>query len=333
MGKKKTQPEQSVSGASNISKSGPILTDKATPPSENTSGFDGSNKHRSGFVGIVGSPNAGKSTLFNRLLGQKLSIITAKAQTTRHRIQGIYSDEESQIVFLDTPGIIQPSYRLQELMMQHVQRLHTDVDLLLHMIDGVQDPAPQDMVYDSLHELALPVMLAVNKTDMMNTADIPVKLEAFSKLFEYVDCIPVSAQYGTGVNELIEKIKTRIPTGPPFYPKDEASDQPIRFFVSELIREQLFLIYRQEIPYSCAVNIVDYIEEEKLDRIHAEIVVNRNSQKGILIGRKGSMMKELGIRSRQSIEMFVGKKVHLDLFVKVREQWRDNNMYLKSYGY
>ncbi len=289
--------------------------------------------HRSGFVGIIGLPNAGKSTLFNRLLGQKLSIITHKAQTTRHRIQGFYSDDHCQIIFLDTPGIIQPTYLLQERMMDQVSRLRTDADLLLHIVDGWQLPDSSDIVYDTLRELKLPVILIVNKIDTLTSDKVGVAVDACLKHYDYVDWVTISALDGKGVDTLIGKVKSRLPEGPAFYSKEEASDQSMRFFVSELIREQLFLLYQQEIPYSCAVNITAYEEGEKMDRIHAEIVVNRNSQKGILIGKKGSKMKELGIRSRQSIEAFTGKKTHLELFVKVREKWRDNETFLKSYGY
>lgn len=294
---------------------------------------NGPGTHRSGYVGIIGEPNAGKSTLFNRLLGQKLSIITPKAQTTRHRIPGFYSDEECQIIFLDTPGIIQPTYLLQQRMMDLVNRLRNDAELLLHLIDGRYPPGPEDVVWDTLGELKLPVILVVNKLDLLQADRTEKVTESCLARFGYIDNVEISAVDGTGIDLLVEKIKNRLPAGPAFYPKDEASDLPVRFFVSELIREQLFLMYQQEIPYSCAVNIAEYKAGDDLDRIHAEIVVNRESQKGILIGKKGAMMKELGIRSRKSIEQFIGKKVHLELFVKVREKWREKDNFLKSYGY
>ncbi len=290
-------------------------------------------KHRSGFAGIVGRPNVGKSTLFNRLLGQKLSIITPRAQTTRHRIQGFYSDGECQIIFLDTPGIIQPSYLLQKRMMDQVIRLRTDADMLLHMIDGRYPPAPEDVVWETLFELKLPVMLVVNKVDLLHERKSAGVVDFCLKQFDYFDQVAISALDGTGVASLLEKIKNRLPVGPAFFPEDEVTDLPLRFFASELIREQIFLLYQQEIPYSCAVNIVDYKEGNDQDRIHAEIVVDRNSQKGILIGKKGAMLKELGIRSRKSMEQFIGKKVYLDLFVKVREKWREKENFLKIFGY
>ncbi len=290
--------------------------------------------HRSGFVGIIGRPNAGKSTLFNRLLGQKLSIITHKAQTTRHRIPGFYSDDTCQIVFLDTPGIIQPAYLLQEKMMDHVLRLRNDADLLVHMVDGRRPPEPGDVVWETLAELKLPVVLVVNKVDLLGGDQAADEAVAqCRKQFDYADALAISALDGSGVDALIALIRDRLPHGPAFYPKDQASDLSMRFFVSELIREQLFLLYDKEVPYSCAVNVVEYREEDLIDHIDAEIVVSRNSQKGILIGKKGSHLKELGIRSRKEIEELTGKQANLKLFVKVREKWRDKEGFLKSYGY
>lgn len=305
----------------------------STSPRNTSDSLNPAGSHRAGYVGIIGEPNAGKSTLFNQLLGQKLSIITHKAQTTRHRIQGFYADEDSQIVFLDTPGIIQPSYLLQQHMMDQVNRLRVDADLLLHIVDGRFRPNSDEVVFETLKELKLPVALVVNKTDKLDPEHITGVMDSYLQLFAYIDKIPISALEGTGVDQLVEMVKSRIPEGPAFYSKEEASDLPVRFFVSELIREQLFLLYQQEIPYSCTVNVIDYKEGSELDRIHAEIVVNRNSQKGIVIGKKGNMMKELGIRSRKSIEQFIGKRVHLELFVKVREKWRENERFLNNYGY
>lgn len=301
------------------------------PASKDRTG--GGETHRAGFVGIIGRPNAGKSTLFNRLLGQKLSIITHKAQTTRHRIPGFYSDEGCQIVFLDTPGIIQPSYLLQEKMMDKVTRLRNDADLLLHIVDGRRPPDPEDVVWETLAELKLPVMLVLNKIDLLGEQSIDEAIGACIRNFDYSDTVAISATEGPGVDELLSRIRDRLPAGPAFYPKEEASDLTMRFFVSELIREQLFLLYEKEVPYSCAVNVVDYREEEDIDHIDAEIVVNRPSQKGILIGKKGVRLKELGIRSRMEIEKLTGKQAHLKLFVKVREKWREKENFLKSYGY
>ena len=292
-----------------------------------------SHSHRAGYAGIIGRPNAGKSTLFNQLLGQKLSIITPKAQTTRHRIQGFYSDDDCQIVFLDTPGIIQPTYLLQERMMDQVHRLRTDADILLHIVDGRDQADPEDIVFEVLRELALPVLLVVNKADLIGKDKVSEIIRVWGENYDYVDRLAISAINGSEVRKLVEQIKDRLPASPPFYPKEEASDLPMRFFVSELIREQLFMLYQQEVPYSCAVNIISYKEEPQLNRIHAEIVVNRQSQKGIIIGKKGIWLKELGIQARKQIEAFINKQVHLELFVKVREKWRDNENYLKSYGY
>ncbi len=290
--------------------------------------------HRSGFVGIIGRPNAGKSTLFNRLLGQKLSIIPHKAQTTRHRIPGFYSNESCQIVFLDTPGIIQPAYLLQEKMMDQVMRLRNDADLLVHIVDGRRPPGADDVVWETLAQLRLPVVLAVNKADLLGGPDSAKEvIAACRERFAYVDALAISALDGSGVDALVDRIRDRLPPGPAFYPKDEASDLSLRFFVSELIREQLFLLYEKEVPYSCTVNVVAFREEEDIDHIDAEIVVSRNSQKGIIIGKKGAQLKELGIRSRKEIEQLTGKQANLKLFVKVREKWREKETFLKSYGY
>ncbi len=290
--------------------------------------------HRSGFVGIIGRPNAGKSTLFNQLLGQKLSIITHKAQTTRHRIPGFYSDDHCQIVFLDTPGIIQPAYLLQEKMMDQVLRLRSDADLLVHMVDGRRVPDPDDVVWETLAELKLPVILAVNKADLLADRAAAEEVAATCReRFGYADAVIMSALEGDGIRELVDTIRDRLPPGPAFYPKDQASDLSMRFFVSELIREQLFLLYDKEVPYSCTVNVVEYREDEAIDHIDAEIVVSRSSQKGIMIGKKGAKLKELGIRSRKEIEQLTGRQANLKLFVKVREKWREKESFLKSYGY
>lgn len=294
---------------------------------------DSPQTHRCGYVGIVGLPNAGKSTLFNRLLGQKLAIITPKEQTTRHRIPGFYSDETCQIIFLDTPGIIRPSYLLQEKMMDQVYSLRKDADLLIHLVDGRYPPGPDDPVWDTLKELHLPTLLVVNKMDLLSKEEIEKTIESCLEKGNYFDSLALSAREGKGIEALADTLKKMLPPGPALYPKEDASTLSLKFFISELIREQLFMLYQQEIPYSCSVNIVDYKEEEKIDKIRAEIVVNRASQKAIIIGKKGAMVKKLGIRSRASIESFLEKNVYLDLFVKVREKWRDKELFLKNYGY
>lgn len=218
-------------------------------------------------------------------------------------------------------------------MMDQVARLRTDADLLIHIVDGERPPGKDDVVWETLDELKLPVMLVVNKVDLISQERLLEVQQQCTEMRDYIEVIPVSALHGVGVDELVRRLKQRLPEGPEFYSKEDVSDLPLRFFVSELIREQLFILYQQEIPYSCAVNVIEYKEGDEMDRIHAEIVVNRESQKGILIGKKGKMLKELGIRSRKSVEELVEKKVHLELFVKVREKWREKESFLKSYGY
>lgn len=288
---------------------------------------------RSGYVGIMGLPNAGKSTLFNAILGQKLSIITPKAQTTRHRIQGIYTDERMQIVFVDTPGILEPSYRLQERMMDQVRRLKHDVDLLLHLVDASRTPESADLAFRMLTALKLPAVLVLNKIDKVTPQQVLAAEQACTEAYAYEHVLRVSALQALGIDELMHCVREMLPLGPAFFPPDEASDRPLRFFVEELVREQLFMLYDKEVPYSCAVNVTRYEEGSVRDVIHADVVVSRASQKGILIGKGGQSLKQLGIQSRASIESFLGKEVFLQLFVKVREKWREKDHYLSEYGY
>ncbi|TVQ66420.1 MAG: GTPase Era [Balneolaceae bacterium] len=288
--------------------------------------------HKSGYVAIIGKPNAGKSTLMNRILGSKISITTHKAQTTRHQIVGIYSDDNTQIVFLDTPGVITPKYELQKAMMKSVERARTDADLILFILDP-EDWHPADEVIDLLKSLNKPILLLINKMDTADqtvssrkAADLQDKLQIHSVHY-------ISALHGFGIPELISAIRMLLLPGPPFYPGDDLSEHPVRFFVSELIREQLFLLFHEEIPYSCSVEVISYEEEPEMDRISANIIVNRKSQKGMLIGKGGTAIKKLGILSRESIEEFIGKKVFLDLHVKVREKWREKESWVRNLGY
>lgn len=288
--------------------------------------------HKAGYAAIIGKPNAGKSTLMNALLGTKLSIITNKPQTTRNRVVGIFSDETSQIIFLDTPGLIDPRYGLQKSMMRAVNRAREDADVVIHLVDGNRPP-DLDLEMRYVGELDIPAILVINKTDIADRNRIEACKTQYTSQKEYDEVLEVSALNGSGLPEIMEAIKKRIPLSPPYYPKDQLSEHPERFFIAEMIREQLFIQFRQEIPYSCAINIVDYAEEEDIDHIQAEIVVDRKSQKGMLIGKGGQALKKLGTLARQEIEGFLDKKVNLQLFVKVREKWRDKPGFLRSYGY
>jgi GTP-binding protein Era len=287
--------------------------------------------HKSGYVALIGKPNVGKSTLMNRLLGRKLSIVTPKPQTTRHRILGISSGEKHQIIFLDTPGIIKPRYGLQEAMMSSVKSAIEDADILLFMADATQ--AEPDTF--SLEELAnRPAILVINKMDLINREDALPLVQRYVALREFEEVIPISAVTGENLDRLMGAIVERLPLGPPFYPKDMISEHPERFFVAEIIREKIFEQFREEIPYSTQVNIVVYEERpEGKDFIQAEIVVERDTQKAILIGRQGSALKRIGTEARKDIETFLGTGVFLQLFVKVREDWRNRDTYLRSYGY
>ncbi len=288
--------------------------------------------HRAGFIAITGRPNAGKSTLLNAILEYKLAIATHKAQTTRHQILGILSEEEAQVIFLDTPGIIDPQYKLQEVMMQTVAKSTRDADAILHLVDATR-PADEKLVWNYLNNAKKPVILALNKTDKATEIQIKEATETCHAAYNYVQTVHISAQTGAGLSELKQAIIAIMPESPPLYPDDQLSEHPVRFFVSELIREQIFLQFSQEIPYSCTVTISEYNSEAEIDHIHAEIVVNRDSQKGIIIGKGGVKLKKLGTKAREEIEAFLEKKVNLQLFVKVREKWRDKESYLRGYGY
>lgn len=289
-------------------------------------------KHRSGYIAIIGKPNAGKSTLMNRILGSKISITSHKPQTTRHQILGIHSEEHLQIIFLDTPGVIDPRYELQKAMMRTVDRARADADLILLIVD-VEDHTIPNRIFQSFRSMKKPVVLVVNKIDTTSRQQAEQVAAHLGKEFEFEEVEYTSALSGEGVPELMEAIRERIPPGPPYYPKEMLSEQPVRFFVSELVREHLFQLYHQELPYSCTVEVIQYEEREDLDYINAEVIVNRESQKGIIIGKGGKAIRELGKQSRAAIEDFVGKKVYLDLHVKVRDKWREDSNMVRNFGY
>jgi GTPase len=288
--------------------------------------------HKSGYVAIIGKPNAGKSTLMNRILGTKISITTHKPQTTRHQVVGIFSDDDTQIIFLDTPGVISPKYELQRAMMNTVERARADADVILFLFDPT-DRFPTDEVIELLKSINKPIFLVVNKMDQADQKRTEGKVRELEEKLRFKEVHYVSALQGKGIDNLLQSVRTCLVPGPPYYPKEDLSEHPVRFFVSELIREQLFLLFDEEIPYSCTIDVVSYDAEPDIDRISADIIVNRKSQKGILIGKKGAAIKELGTKSREAIEDFIGKKVFLDLHVKVREKWREKENWVRNFGY
>lgn len=290
--------------------------------------------HRSGFVNIIGKPNVGKSTLMNALVGEKLSIVTPKPQTTRHRIIGLLNGDDYQVVFSDTPGIIaEPQYALHHAMMRSVLASLKDADIILYMTDVFEKAEEALELIRRMVKTNKPLILIINKIDLLKDHSLKQKICEWKKGDSFHDIVPISAQQRINIDMLLASILKYLPEHPPYYPKDELTDRNVRYFVAEIIREKIFLSYRQEIPYSCEVVVTDYKEAEDIDRIRAEILVERDSQKAILIGRKGSALKKVGIAARADIERLIGKKIYLELSVKVREGWRDDERTLKSLGY
>jgi GTP-binding protein Era len=292
--------------------------------------------HRSGFVNIIGNPNVGKSTLMNALVGERMSIITSKPQTTRHRIIGILSADNFQIVFSDTPGFIKdPSYKMQRNMNKFVAETFEDADVMLFVTD-IYEPLPdQHPLTTLLTQLQVPIILVVNKIDITPAEKISELIQIWQQNVSFTYVAPISALHKTNTDQLLEHIQALLPEGPAYYPKDQLTDRPERFFVSEIIREKILLLYKQEIPYSCEVVVESFKTDETKDliRIAATIYVARNTHKPIIIGHKGEAIKQLGIEARKDIETFVEKQVYLELHVKVRENWRDNDLLLKNFGY
>lgn len=288
--------------------------------------------HKAGFVNIIGRPNVGKSTLMNALVGERLAIITSKAQTTRHRIFGIVNSPDFQIVYSDTPGIIDPAYKMQEAMMKFVQTSFKDADILLVVTDITKDE-DISLYAKRLNKAKVPIIFIVNKIDLVDQKTVLEKLAYWQDKVNATEFIPVSALNKFNLKVVFNKIVEYLPTSPPFYDKDSLTDKPERFFVSEIIREKILLNYKQEIPYSVEIVIEEFRDEPKIIRIRAIILTNRQSQKPILIGRGGSMLKKVGTAARKDIEKFLDKKVFLELFVKVKENWRDNDLFLKNLGY
>lgn len=289
--------------------------------------------HKSGFVNILGNPNVGKSTLMNALVGQKLSIITSKSQTTRHRILGIVNGDDFQIVYSDTPGIIKPAYGLQEAMMQSVYTALTDADLIVYVSDVKETIDKNRDILERVINAEVPVILVINKIDLSNEEELDLLVDRWGKLMPSAIIVPVSAKEKFNTDNLFSLILERLPEGPPYFPKDQLTDRYERFFVREIIREKIFKNYRKEIPYSVEVEIEEYKEEDKIVNIRALIHVSRESQKGIIIGHQGKMLKKTGTEARKDIEEFIGRKVYLELFVKITKEWRDRPGTLKKFGY
>ena len=291
------------------------------------------NNYKSGFVNIIGNPNVGKSTLMNKLIGERLSIITSKAQTTRHRILGIVNDENHQIVFSDTPGIIQPNYNLQSSMMKFVRSAFQDADVFLYMVEIGEKSLKDKSFFERLKNTDVPILLLINKIDTSNQEGVENAVKHWQEELPKAKIIPISALEGFGVENIMNEIKAMLPEGTPFFPKDALTDKPERFFVSEIIREKILLNYQKEIPYSVEVVVESFKEEEAIIRIGAIINVARETQKGIIIGHQGKALKKVGTQARKDLETFFGKKVFLELFVKVTKNWRDNDQDLKRFGY
>jgi GTP-binding protein Era len=289
--------------------------------------------HKSGFVNIIGNPNVGKSTLMNALVGERLSIITSKAQTTRHRIMGIVNGDDFQIVYSDTPGILNPNYKMQESMLKFVVAAFLDADIILYVTDVIDKIDKNQSYLTKLQNTEIPILLLINKIDLVQDEMIVALVEEWHKLLPTAEILPVSALQKTNLTFLFDKILAILPEGPGYYPKDTLTDKSERFFVSEIIREKIFLHYQKEIPYSVEVGIESYKDEKNIVRIGAVIYVMRDSQKGILIGHKGESLKRVGTEARIDIEGFLEKKVFLELFVKVSKDWRDSSFKLKDFGY
>jgi GTPase len=289
--------------------------------------------HRSGFVNILGNPNVGKSTIMNALVGEKLSIITSKAQTTRHRIMGIVNGEDFQIVYSDTPGILRPKYKLQESMMNFVNIALSDADIILYVTDVTEKTGNENWYLDKIREKGIPVIVAINKIDLSNQADLELITGLWEKRFPGSPVIPLSALKRFNLDTLLNAILSRMSEGEPYFPKDQLTDKYEKFFASEIIREKILNNYQKEIPYSAEVEIESFKEENALIRIRALIHVTRESQKGIIIGHKGEKLKKTGTEARHDMEAFFGRKVFLEMYVKVTKDWRDKPQELKRFGY
>ena len=290
-------------------------------------------KHKSGFVNIVGNPNVGKSTLMNRLVGERISIITSKAQTTRHRIMGIVNTDDMQIVYSDTPGVLRPNYKLQESMLNFSQSALGDADVLLYVTDMVETPDKNGDFLEKVSKMDVPVLLLINKIDVSNQQELTSKVEAWHAVLPKAEIIPISALCKFNIDTVLNRIKELLPDSPPYFGKDQWTDKPARFFVTEIIREKILLYYDKEIPYSVEVVVEQFKEDEKSIHINAVIYVERDSQKGIIIGRQGKALKKVATEARKTLEHFFRKSIYLETFVKVDKDWRSSDKELKNFGY
>ncbi len=289
--------------------------------------------HKAGFVNIIGKPNAGKSTLLNKLMGEKLAIVTQKAQTTRHRIFGIYNEEDLQIVFSDTPGVLEPKYNLQEKMMGFVKDSLQDADVFLFLVDVTDNSEPSEFLIEKINKIPVPALILINKIDISKPENWEEKVAFWHSKIPKAEILPISALEGFNTELILPKIKSLLPESPPYYDKEQFTDKPERFFVNENIREKILLNYDKEIPYAVEVVTEQFKDKGKIIFIDALIYVERESQKGILIGHKGEAIKKVGTEARKDLEEFFGKKIHLNIFVKVKKDWRKNDRDLKRFGY
>ncbi len=289
--------------------------------------------HKAGFVNIIGNPNVGKSTLMNAFIGEKLSIITSKAQTTRHRILGIVNGDDFQVILSDTPGIIKPAYELQESMMDFVKSAFEDADVLIYMVEIGEKELKDDAFFTKITTAKIPVLLLLNKIDKSNQEQLESQIVFWAEKVPNAEIYPISALENFNIKEVFARLVELLPQSPPFYPKDQLTDKPERFFVNEAIREKILLYYKKEIPYSVEVETEEFFEDDDIIRIRSVIMVERDSQKGIIIGHKGSALKKVGVEARKELEKFFGKKIHIELYVKINKNWRSNQRQLKRFGY
>jgi GTP-binding protein Era len=290
-------------------------------------------EHKAGFVNIIGNPNVGKSTLMNAFVGEKLSIITSKAQTTRHRILGIVNGDDFQVILSDTPGIIKPAYELQSSMMNFVKSAFEDADVLLYMVEIGEKALKDEAFFEKIKNSKIPVLLLLNKVDITTQEMLEEQAQYWQELLPEVELHPISALSNFNVKGVFERIIELLPEAHPYYPKDQLTDKPERFFVNETIREKILIHYKKEIPYSVEIDTEEFFEDEEIIRMRSVIMVERDSQKGIIIGHKGAALKRVGVESRKDLEKFFGKQVHLELYVKVNKNWRSDSRQLKRFGY